>query len=59
MQGKIKGITRKMMATVSELAMHQADGISLQKTVIHHSSILYLGDNEQRIDRSIKTLYQL
>ena len=33
MQSKIKAITRKMMATVSELAMHQADGMYLQKTV--------------------------
>ena len=33
MQGKIKEVTRKMMAMVSELSMHQAQALKLQQEV--------------------------
>ena len=33
MQSRIKGITRQMMAKVSELSMHQANALRLQQEI--------------------------
>ena len=40
LQAKIKGATRKMMACVSELSMHQANALKLQQEVKQRESEL-------------------
>ena len=42
MQSRIKGMTRKMMAKVSELSMHQANALRLQQEIKDRESALEL-----------------